>query len=150
MAIFLLLVAAGVSITGLISDNDGLLKVGWVIWAFGLLGLLLRKLRGKRKFRTVEEAQTAADAGNTHALRSLASVAKLNGDLVECERLLLLAVDKGDVEAMWDMGRLYDLRDGDLVAAEPWFRMAAEHGHFFAKRLFRSGHALNMDGTTPL
>ncbi|MET7280383.1 hypothetical protein ABZS29_19250 [Kribbella sp. NPDC005582] len=150
MAVFLLLVAAGFSVAGLITGNDTLLRIGWVVWAFGLLGLLLRRLRGRRKFRTVEEAQAAAEAGNPHALRSLASVAKLSGDFVEAERLLLLAVDRGDVEAMWDMGRLYDLRDGDLVAAEPWFRMAAEHGHFFAKRLFRPGHALNMDGTNSL
>ncbi|WP_405059664.1 hypothetical protein OG474_44015 [Kribbella sp. NBC_01505] len=150
MAMFLLLVAAGLSVVGLITDNDTMLRVSWVLWGLGLLGLLVRRLRGRRKFRTVEEAQAAADEGNPHAYRTLAAVAKLNGDLVEAERLLLLAVDKGDVEAMWDMGRLYDLRDGDLVAAEPWFRMAAEHGHFFAKRLFRPGKALNMDGTTPL
>lgn len=118
MAGFLLLVAAGFSVAGLITDNDTLLRISWVVWALGLLGLLLRRLRGRRKFRTVEEAQAAAEAGNPHAMRSLASVAKLNGDFVEAERLLLLAVDRGDVEAMWDMGRLYDLRDGDLVAAE--------------------------------
>ncbi len=47
------------------------------------------------------------------------------------------------------MGRLVEQRDG-LQESEPWFRMAAERGHFFAKRFFRPGHALNMDGSNPL
>ena len=73
----------------------------------------------------------------------------LKGDLDEAERLLLMAIDRGDVESMWDMGRLVEQRDG-IDASEPWFRMAAENGHFFAKRFFRPGHALNLDGKNPL
>jgi TPR repeat protein len=76
-------------------------------------------------------------------------LAKLRGDFDEAERLLRGAVDAGDVEAMWEMGRLVEHRDG-LQASEPWFRMAAERGHFFAKRFFRPGHALNLDGSNPL
>lgn len=149
MSFFLFLAAAGFSIAGLITDNQTMVWVGWAFWAVALLATVLGWLRGRRKFGSLEEAQAAADAGDPRALRMLAMLAKLNDDFGKAERLLLTAIDAGDVESMWEMGRLVEQRDG-LEACEPWFRMAAENGHFFAKRLFRRGSALNLDGTTPL
>ncbi|MFD5929543.1 tetratricopeptide repeat protein [Streptomyces sp. NPDC060333] len=149
MSFLLLLVAAVLSILGWINDNDGLSEAGWVVWAIGILLLILRWRRNRRKFASVEHARPAAEAGDPRAMRALASIHKLGEDYTEAERLLRSAITLGDVEAMWDMGRLVDLRDG-LPEAEPWFRMAAEHGHFFAKRMFRPGHAFNMDGQSPL
>ncbi|MCY0956042.1 tetratricopeptide repeat protein [Streptomyces sp. H27-H5] len=149
MSFLLLLVAAVLGILGWIGDNDSLSTAGWVVWLIGILLLLLRWWRNRRKFASVEHARAAAEAGDPRAMRALASIHKLGDDHAEAERLLRTAIELGDVEAMWDMGRLVDLRDG-LPEAEPWFRMAAEHGHFFAKRMFRAGHAFNMDGKSPL
>ncbi|NEA37045.1 sel1 repeat family protein [Streptomyces sp. SID13031] len=149
MALLLFLAAAGFSITGLITDNQTMVWVGWAFWAVALLATVLGWLRRRQKFGSIEEAQAAADAGDPRALRTLALLAKIDGDTDKAERLLLTAIDAGDVESMWEMGRLIEDRDG-LAACEPWFRMAAENGHFFAKRLFRRGAALNLDGTTPL
>ncbi|MFG2229416.1 sel1 repeat family protein [Streptomyces sp. NPDC048723] len=149
MSYLLLLVAAVLSILGWINDSDGLTTAGWVVWGAGILLLLLRWRRGRRAFASLEQAEAAAAAGDTRALRALAMRQKLLDDFTEAERLLRAAVERGDVEAMWEMGRLVEQRDG-LEASEPWFRMAAERGHFFAKRFFRPGHALNMDGGNPL
>ncbi len=63
--------------------------------------------------------------------------------------MLLAAIDRGDVESMWELGRLIENRDG-VATAEPWFRMAAENGHIAAKRYFRRGGLLNQDGSNPL
>jgi TPR repeat protein len=49
------------------------------------------------------------------------------------------AVEAGDPEAMFDMGRLVEERDG-VQASERWFRMAAEHGQIGN---FRHGNLLS-------
>ncbi len=54
--------------------------------------------------------------------------------------MLRQAAEAGDAESMWELGRLVEHRRG-LPEAEPWFRMAADHGHAVAKRLFRPGGA---------
>ncbi|MFD9411381.1 sel1 repeat family protein [Streptomyces sp. NPDC059989] len=149
MAFLLLLVAAVLSVLGWTNDSDGLITASWVVWVAGILLLLLRWRVNRRKFSSVEEARAAAAAGDPRAMRFVASLRKLEGDYAEAERLLRAAIELGDVEAMWDMGRLVDLRDG-LGEAEPWFRMAGRHGHFFAKRMFRPGHGFNQDGGNPL
>ncbi|MFE5807882.1 sel1 repeat family protein [Streptomyces sp. NBC_01232] len=149
MSYLLLLVAAVLSVLGWLNDSEALTTAGWVVWGAGILLLLLRWRRNRRRFPTLEAAEAAANAGNTRAMRALAMRQKLLDDFTEAERLLRAAVELGDVEAMWEMGRLVEQRDG-LEASEPWFRMAAERGHFFAKRFFRPGHALNMDGSNPL
>uniref|UniRef100_A0AAU2JH92 Sel1 repeat family protein n=1 Tax=Streptomyces sp. NBC_00049 TaxID=2903617 RepID=A0AAU2JH92_9ACTN len=149
MSYLLLLIAAVLSVVGWINDSDGLTTASWVVWGAGILLLILRWRRNRGRFASLEEMEAAAAAGNTAALRSLAMRQKLLGDFTEAERLLRSAVASGDVEAMWEMGRLVEHRDG-LKESEPWFRMAAERGHFFAKRFFRPGHALNMDGKNPL
>ncbi|MER7821355.1 hypothetical protein BCL76_110276 [Streptomyces sp. CG 926] len=149
MTYLLLLVAAVLSILGSINDSEGMITASWVVWGVGILFLLLRWRRNRRRFASLEQAEAAAAAGNTRAMRALAMRQKLLDDFTEAERLLRAAVELGDVEAMWEMGRLVEQRDG-LEASEPWFRMAAERGHFFAKRFFRPGHALNMDGGNPL
>ncbi|WP_418955408.1 sel1 repeat family protein [Streptomyces tritici] len=149
MAYVLFLVAAVLSVVGWSVDSDGAVTASWVVWGLGVLALVVRVRANRRKFRSLEELQAAAEAGDPRALRVLALRNKLLDDFTEAERLLRKAVDLGDVESMWEMGRLVEQRDG-LPASEPWFRMAAEHGHFFAKRFFRPGHALNMDGSNPL
>ncbi|MGW0393716.1 sel1 repeat family protein [Streptomyces sp. NPDC003042] len=149
MSFPLLFVAAVLSVLGWINDSDGLITASWVVWGVGLLALVVRWRRNRNKFASVEQAQAAAAAGDPRAMRFLALLQKIKGDFAEAERLLREAVELGDVEAMWEMARLVEQRDG-LRESEPWFRMAAEGGHFFAKRLFRPGHALNMDGSSPL
>ncbi|MFI1279680.1 sel1 repeat family protein [Streptomyces sp. NPDC020858] len=149
MPYLLLLVAAVLSVLAWVNDSDGLVTASWVVWGVGVLLLVLRWRRNRHRFASLEEAEAAAAAGNPRALRALALRQKLLGDFTEAERLLRAAVERGDVESMWEMGRLVEQRDG-LRESEPWFRMAAERGHFFAKRFFRPGHALNMDGNNPL
>ncbi|MFM9701004.1 SEL1-like repeat protein [Streptomyces europaeiscabiei] len=142
------IVAAVLSIVGAVSDAGWLTDLSWVLWAIGIL-LLIRRAVLRRRYKTPERLKAAAEAGDMRALRGLAMIAKIQDDFAEAERLLRTGVDAGDVESMWEMGRLVEHRDG-IQASEPWFRMAAEHGHFFAKRFFRPGHALNMDGNNPL
>lgn len=149
MSYVLLLVAALLSVLGWINDSPGLTDASWAVWAVGIAFLLLRWRRNRNKFASVEEAEAAAAAGDPRAMRTVALLRKIGGDFTEAERLLRAAVDQGDVESMWEMARLVEQRDG-MRESEPWFRMAAEHGHFFAKRMFRAGHAFNMDGGTPL
>ena len=148
MTVFLLLAAAGFSIAGLATDNRTMLNVGLGIWAVGIIsglaGLVVR--RRQHKFGSLEEANAV---GDPRAIRALALVAKVGGETDKAEQLLLAAIDRGDVESMWEMGRLIEERDG-LEACEPWFRMAAENGHAAAKRFFRRGGALNLDGSNPL
>lgn len=151
MTVFLFLAAAGFSTAGLVTENRTMLNVGLGIWAVGivsgLVGLVVR--RRQHKYGSIEEAQAAAAVGDPRAIRALALVAKVGGETDKAERLLLAAIDRGDVESMWELGRLIEERDG-LPASEPWFRMAAENGHPVAKRFFRRGAALNLDGTNPL
>lgn len=145
-----LLVAVALSFVGLWVDSAVLTTITKVLW--GLVGLtfLIAWRRARRfKYRSVEELEAAAEAGVPHALVGLAMAAKMAEDHGEAERLLRLAVEQGYVPAMWEMGRLVDARDG-AAAAEPWFRMAAEGGHFWARRFFRPGHAYNIDGRNPL
>jgi hypothetical protein len=149
MTFLLFLVAAGFTLAGVITDDGSLIKIGMWIWAVGLVSAFFGWRRRRHTFGSVEEAQAAAEAGNPRALRALASLAKLNGEIDTAEQYLHAAIAKGDKESMWDMGRLVEERDG-LAASEPWFRMAAENGHFVAKRFFRKGSALNLDGTNPL
>lgn len=104
MSFLLLLVAAVLSILGWIGDNDSLSTAGWVVWLIGILLLLLRWWRNRRKFASVEHARAAAEAGDPRAMRALASIHKLGEDHAEAERLLRAAIELGDVEAMWDMG----------------------------------------------
>ncbi|MGW0857581.1 sel1 repeat family protein [Streptomyces sp. NPDC002690] len=148
MAFLLFVAAAVLSVIGMATDNDALFEVSWLVWLLGLL-LALRAWRQHRKYGTPERLAAAAESGDLRALRSIALMAKIGGDLDEAERLFRLGVDRKDPESMWEMGRLVEARDG-LAASEPWFRMAAEHGHFFARRFFRPGHALNMRGDNPL
>ncbi|WP_328720062.1 sel1 repeat family protein [Streptomyces sp. NBC_00247] len=146
---FLLFVAAAIlSVIGMATDNETLFDVSWLVWLLGLL-LALRAWRLHRKYGSPEKLMAAAQGGDMRALRSIALIAKIGGDLDEAERLFRQGVDRKDPESMWEMGRLVEARDG-LAASEPWFRMAAEHGHFAAKRFFRPGHALNMKGDNPL
>jgi TPR repeat protein len=136
------------SVVGAVSGRSSLTQLSWILWAIGVVWLIRRSVL-RRRYGTVERMMASAGAGNMRALRGLAMIAKIQDDFDEAERLLRLGVDAGDVESMWEMGRLIDQRDG-LQASEPWFRMAAEHGHFVAKRFFKPGHALNMDGGNPL
>jgi TPR repeat protein len=149
MTLFLLLAAAGFSLAALLTDNHTMLMVGLGIWVLGVLSGAAALARRRRTFGSVEKAQVAAAAGDPRAMRALALVAKVNGQTDQAEHLLLAAIDRGDVESMWELGRLVEDRDG-LAACEPWFRMAAENGHFAAKRFFRRGGAFNLDGKSPL
>lgn len=148
MAFLLFVVAAILSVIGMATDNDTLFDVSWLLWLLGLL-LALRAWHLHRKYGSPEKLTAAAEGGDLRALRTIALLAKIGGDTDEAERLFRRGVELKDPESMWEMGRLVEDRDG-LAASEPWFRMAAEHGHFAAKRFFRPGHALNMDGRNPL
>ncbi|MFB7956673.1 MULTISPECIES: sel1 repeat family protein [unclassified Streptomyces] len=75
--------------------------------------------------------------------------AEVRGEPEEAERLLRRAAEAGDVESMWEMGRPAENRDG-LPPSEPWFRMAAEHGHVVARQMFAPGDLFNRDGDNTL
>ncbi|MFD9427724.1 MULTISPECIES: sel1 repeat family protein [unclassified Streptomyces] len=117
MAGIALFVAAVLSIIGVTTDQDTLTQVSWILWALGILLLVNGAARNRRKM-SVDELRVAAAAGDPGALRGLAMLAKIQDDFDEAERLLRTAVDNGDVESMWEMGRLVEQRDG-LAESEP-------------------------------
>ncbi|MER5497746.1 hypothetical protein ACFYXP_29860 [Streptomyces sp. NPDC002466] len=75
--------------------------------------------------------------------------AEVRGEPEEAERLLCRAAEAEDVGSMREMGRPAENRDG-LPPSEPWFRMAAEHGHVVARQMFAPGDLFNRDGDNAL
>jgi hypothetical protein len=137
MTLFLFAAAAGFTLAAIITDNKPMLYVGVGIWVVGALSALWLWVWPRRKgFRTPEAARAAAEAGNPRAIRALAMDALSTGDDARAERLLLVAIDHGDVDSMWELGRLVEQRDG-IDASEPWYRMAADNGHFAARRYLK-------------
>lgn len=145
----LLLASAVLSVVAFVGDRSGPGPLVWWLWGLGLVGLLLRRLHRAGQYRSEEELVAASDAGVPRAMRVRGLMLKIRGDVDGAEALLRAAAEKGDREAAWDLGRLVEERDG-LAASEPWFRMAAERGHLAARRFFRRGSALNLDGSNPL
>ncbi|QYA94854.1 sel1 repeat family protein [Streptomyces anulatus] len=145
---FLLPAGGALSLTGVATGNGTLISLSWIMWVLGIL--LLFRNRSRRSVDPSELAAAAAagDARAARRLRALALTARAEGRPDAAERLLRQAVRAGDVESMWELGRLVERREG-LAAAEPWFRMAAEGGHAVARRLFRPGGALHPDGADP-
>ncbi|MDX6259776.1 MAG: hypothetical protein QOH84_1464 [Kribbellaceae bacterium] len=137
MTLFLFAAAAGFTLAAVITDNKAMLYVGVGIWVVGGLSALWLWFSPRRQgFRTPEAARAAAEAGNPRAIRALAMDALSIGDDARAERLLLVAIDHGDVDSMWELGRLIEQRDG-IDASDPWYRMAADNGHFAARRYLK-------------
>ncbi|MFE2974265.1 sel1 repeat family protein [Streptomyces sp. NPDC059258] len=145
---FLLPAGGALSLTGVITGNGTLIGLSWIMWVLGILLILGNRYRRPADPRALAAAAAAGDARAVRRLRTLALTARAEGRPDTAERLLRQAVKAGDVESMWELGRLVEQREG-LAAAEPWFRMAAEGGHAVAKRLFRPGGALHPDGADP-
>ncbi|ARF73189.1 tetratricopeptide repeat protein [Kitasatospora albolonga] len=147
---FFLLPAGGVlSLTGVYLGSGTLIGVSWIMWLAGVLLLIARRNRRPPDPDQLAAAAAAGDARAVRGLRMLALDARSQGRPDAARRMLRQAVKAGDVESMWELGRLVQEREG-LAAAEPWFRMAAGRGHPVARRLFRTGGELNPDGTSPL
>ncbi|MFC4615300.1 sel1 repeat family protein [Cellulomonas algicola] len=145
----LLVLSAVLSVLAFVGDRSGPGPLVWWLWGLGLVGLGLRALHRAGQYRSLDDLVAASDAGVPRAMRVRGLMLKIEGDLDGAEGLIRAAAEKGDREAMWELGRLVEDRDG-LAASEPWFRMAAEHGHLAARQFFRRGHALNLDGSNPL
>ncbi|MFJ6610277.1 sel1 repeat family protein [Streptomyces sp. NPDC091289] len=145
---FLLPAGGALSLTGVITGNATLISLSWIMWVLGILLLFRNRSRRAVDPRVLAAAAAAGDARAVRKLRALALAARAEGRPDAAERLLRQAVQAGDVESMWELGRLVEQREG-LAEAEPWFRMAAEGGHAVAKRLFRPGGALHPDGADP-
>ena len=138
MPFTLLAFGAIAAVGGLIFDSRSMLCLGTVVGGGAVLWLRHRYV-----------TQRPPGVAGFDALRMQSALAKRRGDSAEAERLLMQAVEAGDPEAMFDMGRLVEERDG-IEACERWFRMAAEHGHKIARTAFEPGALFNRDGTTPL
>ncbi|MDW4902178.1 sel1 repeat family protein [Streptomyces californicus] len=146
---YFLLPAGGVlSLTGVITGDATLTGLSWIMWLLGILLLLWNRSRRPADPRELAAAAAAGDARAVRGLRTLALTARAEGRPDAAERMLRQAAEAGDAESMWELGRLVEHRRG-LPEAEPWFRMAADHGHAVAKRLFRPGGALHRDGAGP-
>ncbi|MGW9246952.1 sel1 repeat family protein [Streptomyces badius] len=145
---FLLPAGGALSLTGVITGNGTLISLSWIMWVLGILLILGNRYRRPADPRALAAAAAAGDARAVRGLRTLALTARAEGRPDTAERLLRQAVKTGDVESMWELGRLVEQREG-LAAAEPWFRMAAERGHAVARRLFRPGGELHPDGADP-
>jgi len=145
MTLFLFAAAAGFTLAAVLTDNSAMLYVGIGIWALGALTALWSWWWSRRRdFRTPEAARAAAEAGDPRGIRALALVAKDADDYAEAERLLLLAVDRGDVDSMWELARLIEERDG-IDAGDPWYRMAADNNHSAARRFMKRRDQMNRD-----
>lgn len=143
MTLFLFAAAAGFTLAAVLTDNRPMLYVGLGFWTLGALTALWTWAWSRhRTFRTPEEVRAAAEAGNPQAIRTLALSARSTGDDAKAERLLLQAIDGGDVDSMWEMGRLIESRDG-IDASDPWYRMAADNGHFAARRFLKRRRLTN-------
>ncbi|MEV6415491.1 hypothetical protein [Kribbella sp. NPDC051718] len=137
MTLFLFAAAAGFTLAAVITDNLAMLYVGVGIWIVGAFSALWLWFWPRRQgFRTPEAARLAAEAGNPHAIRALAMDALSTGDDARAERLLLVAIDHGDIDSMWELARLIERRDG-IDASDEWYRMAADNGHFAARRYLK-------------
>ncbi|MFH8436477.1 sel1 repeat family protein [Streptomyces sp. NPDC018007] len=145
---FLLPAGGALSLAGVVTGDGTLISLSWVMWVLGILLLLWNRSRRPADPRELAAAAAAGDARAVRGLRTLALAARAEGRPEAAERMLRQAVGAGDVESMWELGRLVERRAG-LAEAEPWFRMAAERGHPVAKRLFRPGGALHPDGAGP-
>ncbi|MFH9608224.1 sel1 repeat family protein [Streptomyces sp. NPDC017448] len=145
---FLLPAGGALSLTGVVTGNGTLTSLSWIMWVLGILLLLRNRSRRPADPCELAAAAAAGDARAARGLRTLALAARAEGRPDAAERMLRQAARAGDVESMWELGRLVERRAG-LTEAEPWFRMAAGHGHAVAKRLFRPGGALHPDGTGP-
>ncbi len=112
----------------------------WWLWSIGMVGLVLRWLNNRGKYRNLEDLQAASDAGvppgrcghERLCTSSTARSTQRNGCCVR-QPLLVTASRCGG-----DMGRLVEERDG-LAASEPWFRMAAERGSPRREAVLRPG-----------
>lgn len=145
MTLFVFAAAAGFSLAAVLTDNSAMLEVGLGLWVLCVLTAVWSWYWARRpEFRTPEAARAAAEAGDPRGLRALALVAKDAEDYTEAERLLLLAIDRGDVDSMWELARLIEERDG-IDAGEPWYRMAADNNHVGARRLMRRRDHVNGD-----
>lgn len=145
MTLFVFAAAAGFSLAAVLTDNSAMLEVGLGLWVLCVLTAVWSWYWSRRpEFRTPEAARAAAEAGDPRGLRALALVAKDAEDYTEAERLLLLAIDRGDVDSMWELARLIEERDG-IDAGEPWYRMAADNNHAGARRLMRRRDHVNGD-----
>lgn len=149
LAPLLLTLSAVMSLLAFFGEREGPSPLVWWMWGLGIAGLVLGRLHRAGQYQSLDALVAASDAGVPRAMRVRGLMLKVEGDLDGAEALLRDAAAKGDREAMWDLGRLVEERDG-LAASEPWFRMAAEHGHLVARRFFRKGSALNRDGSNPL
>ncbi|WP_274030734.1 tetratricopeptide repeat protein [Streptomyces sp. MMBL 11-1] len=145
---FLLPAGGALSLTGVATGNGTLISLSWIMWVLGILLLFRNRSRRPVDPRKLAAAAAAGDARAVRGLRALGLAARAEGRPDAAERLLRQAVEAGDVESMWELGRLVEQREG-LAAAEPWFRMAAQGGHAVARRLFRPGGALHPDGSDP-
>jgi hypothetical protein len=137
MTLFLFAAATGFTLAAVITDNRAMLYVGLGLWVVGgLAALWLWTGPHRQGFRTPEAARAAAEAGNPRAIRALAMDARSMGDDALAERLLLVAIDHGDVDSMWELARLIEQRDG-IDASDPWYRMAADNGHLPSRRYLK-------------
>lgn len=149
LGFFLLPAGGALSLTGVFLDSGTLISLSWIMWLAGILLLIAQRYRRPPDPRVLAAAAAAGDARAVRGLRTLALDARSQGRPEAAERMLRQAAKAGDVESMWELGRLLQEREG-LAAAEPWFRMAAGRGHAVARRLFRAGGELNPDGSSPL
>ena len=132
-------------VVGWLADAGWASTVAWTNTAAAVLMWGLARVV-RRRYPRPDLLVAAAEAGEHRAMRGQAMAHKLTGDPDSAERLLRAAADTGDVESMWEMGRLVEQRDG-IDAAQEWFRRAADHRHFVAGRMFRPGGLYNRDGT---
>ncbi|CAO0835475.1 Sel1 repeat family protein OS=Streptomyces microflavus OX=1919 GN=Smic_32470 PE=4 SV=1 [Streptomyces microflavus] len=127
-----------------------LISLSWIMWLAGILLLIAQRYRRPPDPQVLAAAAAAGDARAVRGLRTLALDARSQGRPEAAERMLRQAAKAGDVESMWELGRLLQEREG-LATAEPWLitdgRRARSHRR---RRLFRAGGELNRDGSSPL
>ncbi|TDD46692.1 sel1 repeat family protein [Kribbella antibiotica] len=131
LAFVTLTLAVVSNVVQLITGNSIFLWICAGLYPIGLIFGALEWAERRARFRTPVGANVAE-------VRELGLEARGAGDKKAAERLLQVAAERGDVEAMWQLATVLLERDGR--AAQPWLERAAAKGHPMAQMFLNPGN----------
>ncbi len=110
----------------------------------------IQALKGMDTIVAVNEFTKATNEGDAEAMRNLAQIAVSKEDYSKAMIMLINSADKGNAEAMLNIGQLYEWGWGvsiDGAKAVEWYTKAADNGK--AEAMFTIGFLYAMGETVP-